>query len=60
VLSVILLAVINPQHGATAIRIGIGAGTFAVLTLLLRRRAARRWRKLDWRIARMPARLRAA
>jgi hypothetical protein len=31
----------------------IGTGVFALMTLLMRWRAMRRWRALDWRIARL-------
>jgi hypothetical protein len=56
VLVMVVLVMIDPEHDAPLARIGIGAGVFVLLTLLLRWHARRRWRVLDWRVTRLPQR----
>lgn len=45
---------IKPDRDPSITALWIGAGVFAVMALLLRWHALRRWRALDWRVAMLP------
>ena len=54
----IMFSAIHPAHHLTVRGTVLVAGVFAAGALLLRWHALRRWRRLDWRVARLPARAR--